>query len=237
MRIDHVLGLPFTAPFPHCKDVLDIGFRHGTGEYLIFTNMDICPQAYFYEALDRLIGRNPEAALVIPRRTISDSYRSPSDLPAMYRKPGSPHEGFDCFVFPRAWVPRLDLGALCLAIPSFDLALIMNLDVLSGFRCRVLWSQFLTFHLGDDKSWSSQSLLNDHNTREALNVAQRLRAQVGELPHRSKLEYAEVWLTRGTPPPCPPPIRIASRLQQKAREFHARWIVRSFRKQAQLPAW
>ena len=64
--------------------------------------------------------------------------------------------------------------------------LILNLEALTQFDTAVLWNQFLTFHLGDDKSWSGRSELNAHNDREARAILARLEQRLGKIPARSK---------------------------------------------------
>jgi len=235
--VSDVVPLSAPAPFPLCQDVLQIGADHGSGEYVVFTNMDICPQPYLYRALAAMIAGQPDRAFVIPRRTIAARFTDPSQLSEMLAEPGVPHEGFDCFVFPRKWVSKFDLGNLCLGIPSWDLALILNLDVVTGFKLKVLWNQFLTFHLGDDKDWKTRRELLDHNDAEFTACAHRLREHVGRIPARSKFEYAQVWVTGCSKPPAPAWMRILRRLEQSAAEWRNRWMVRQFRRELGVPSW
>jgi len=46
--ISDIVPLERPMPLPLCADVLRLALEHGRGEYVIFTNMDICPQPYFY---------------------------------------------------------------------------------------------------------------------------------------------------------------------------------------------
>jgi hypothetical protein len=236
-RVNDVAALGCRAPYPLFHDILQVAAEHGLGSYVIFTNMDICPQPYFYVALERMIGGREDAAFVIPRRTISSRFTEPGQLAEMYAEAGKAHEGFDCFVFPRAWIGRLDLGALCIGIPNFDLALIQNLEVLSGYRTHVLWNQFLTFHVGDDKSWKDRAELNDHNLREAHMVADRLIAKHGPPPLRSKFEYASVWIRHRAVPPAPLWFRVLRRLQQGHAERRNHALVRRCRREFGMPPW
>lgn len=225
------------AQYPLCGDILRVGGEQGTGDYLIFTNMDICPQPYFYRALARMIGGRSDAALVIPRRTISARWTDPAQLDAMCAESGIAHEGFDCFVFPRSWVKKLDLGNTCVGIPFFDISLIQNLDAIGGFRAELLWHQFLTFHLGDDKTWKGKQELSEFNLREAKEAAARLAAEYGPVPSRSRFEYASVWLDNGTPPPARLGVRVLRRVQQVIAEWRTRWLVRGFRRVVGLTDW
>ena len=235
--VSDIVPLEKVVPLPLCADVFRLAHEQGSGEYVIFTNMDICPQPYFYRALARMIGDRHDAAFVIPRRTIPARFTSTEQLPEMLREAGTPHEGFDCFVFPRHWIERLDLGTLCLGIPGFDLVLILNLEALTQFRTAVLWNQFLTFHLGDDKSWSGRSELNAHNDGEARAILARLEQRLGKIPARSKFEYIRTWLLREPPPPAPLPTRALRQAQQRFAEWRNRRLVRTFRRELDLATW
>ena len=236
-RISDLLPLGRTVPLPLCADVLRLAHEHGRGEYVVLTNMDICPQPYFYRALARMIGGRRDASFVIPRRTIPARFDSAEQLPEMIREAGTPHEGFDCFVFPRTWIERLDLGRLCLGIPGFDLMLILNLEALTGFKTAVLWNQFLTFHLGDDKSWSGQGELNAHNDAEARAILARLEDRIGEIPARSIFEYIRTWLLRTPAPPAPLAVRAWRQARRRFAEWRNRRLVRAFRRELDLASW
>jgi hypothetical protein len=184
-----------------------------------------------------MLGGSSSEALVIPRRTISAEFTTPEMIEAMYREPGLPHEGFDCFVFPRAWIPRLDLRRLCIGIPSFDLALILNLEAITRFRTRLLWDQFLTFHVGDDKSWKSRAELNAHNLAEALAILEQFEREHGPAPAGSKFEYIRVWLTQKPAPKAPLFRRLANRLRQDIAQWQNRWLVRRYRREMGLSSW
>ena len=236
-RVSDVAPLSGSAPYPLLDEILALAHAEGHGDYVVFTNMDICPQPYFYRALAEMLEGGGEQALVIPRRTISAEFTTPRELEAMYRETGIPHEGFDCFVFPRAWIPRFDLRRLCIGIPSFDLALILNLEAMTHFRTRVLWEQFLTFHLGDEKSWKTRAELNAHNLAEARAIAAQLEQDHGPIPPCSKFEFIRVWLTQERRPRAPALDRIWNRLRQETSQWRNRWLVRKFRRELALPNW
>ncbi len=236
-RVGEVAHLAWKDPLPIFAEVLSLAALHGRGEYVIFTNMDICPQPYFYTALAAMVRAGEECAYVIPRRTIASGYDSPDQLPAMYAEAGQPHEGFDCFIFPRAWIGRFDLGDLCIGAPDFDLALILNLEVLTGFKTKVLWNQFLTFHIGDDKPWCDHHELNDHNSREAKALCARLEQRVGKVPSRSNFQFIKTWLMQEAPPPASRRERLLNRARQISAEWRNRWLVRRFRRELGQPGW
>jgi hypothetical protein len=51
-------------------------------------------------------------AFVINRRDIPGIYSSVTDIPLMYAEIGTPHKGYDCFVFKRELHPKFKLGAV-----------------------------------------------------------------------------------------------------------------------------
>ncbi|HNS42093.1 MAG TPA: hypothetical protein PKN22_04985, partial [Taishania sp.] len=82
---------------PLIADILEKRKEIQTFDYLVFTNMDIAVQPYFYDTIFKYIEQGHDA-IVINRRRISDKRRTLQDLPLMYADMGKSHPGFDCFV-------------------------------------------------------------------------------------------------------------------------------------------
>lgn len=225
--------VPLEKPrrLPLIADLLKLAFEHGRGEYVIFTNMDIVPQIDFYHVVQQLLPRKAgrSRALVINRRTISDHYAGPEQLYAMYREAGVPHEGFDCFVFPRAWIPQLILGDLPVGAAGFDQVLLANLEMLTGFRTDVLYRQRLTFHLGDDKAWARESEVFQITRRETDRVMRLLHGRCTGIPVRSRFVYVYCLATREPPPKASLLRRIGCRLKLKLKELGYAWKIRRIR--------
>jgi hypothetical protein len=179
--------------FPFIRDLLRTATRDGTGDYAIYTNIDIALQPHFYTALDAMIRKLPPDqqmtfAGTINRRTIGDEFTGPEQLEAMYKAPSAAHPGADCFVFPRAWIPRLHLAHLCIGTRYFDSVLILNLDALCGFKFQWLRDEHLTFHIGDDRSWVSRVDYDEFNLREAHRALRHIRRE-HRLPGTSYADY------------------------------------------------
>ncbi|CAN5327123.1 hypothetical protein BH09PLA1_BH09PLA1_32630 [soil metagenome] len=190
--------------YPLYLDVLRAGTDHGRGTYLIYTNIDISPQPNFYVELKRLIdaqaGADPMHPFIITRRSlVTRPYSDVSELPEMYKDPGSAHPGYDCFVFPRAWPPRMRMAATCLGAWWFTEVLLANLDTLSNQRTLVYKDLHLTFHVGDDPQWLGMDEFEQHNAREAAKAAKELRESTGADPFGSWLDWLEVKLTGKRP--------------------------------------
>jgi hypothetical protein len=200
----------FTQPrkLPLINDILERGFAATHAEYLIFTNMDIGLQPYFYKAI-RLFIQMGYDAFTINRRTISDRYTSIEEIPLMYSEIGEPHPGWDCFVFRRELVPQFHLGTICVGAPLIGLVLIANLIAYAN-NFQLLTAEHLTFHLGDDRAWNrgARKEYALHNRREALHLLRTIEQRVRPFPrqsppnsylafHRSKVIsflYDDVWL-------------------------------------------
>jgi len=184
--IRDIAALEPRRPLPLIGDIVRSGHAVARdGDWLIFTNIDIHVQPDFYVALAALIrsSDDPErAAFAVNRRTIGNDYAGPGQLDAMIDDAGQPHIGWDCFVFPMSFVPRMELGTCCIGSMAFDNLLLINMDVLSGGRGRVLQDVLLTFHIGDDQGWFGQGDYVLHNGREAMKAVARLVKREGRYP-------------------------------------------------------
>lgn len=185
-------------PLPLVGDLLRVGAEAGADtdtddgggnhepDYLIYTNIDIALQPHFYRAVaDKIETLGRDRGFVINRRTIPAPYAGPDDLEAMYHEPGERHPGWDCFVFPMAWVSRMDLGDSCIGSLWFAGLLLANMDILSGFRSVIYRDDHLTFHIGDDKQWVSMTEYEQHNLNEAVAAMSRLTAEIEAMPQSS----------------------------------------------------
>lgn len=158
-------------PLPLFRDVLDAICKSTDAEYVIYTNVDIGLQPHFYAAVRDLIAEGHDA-FVINRRTISDRYRSPGDLPAMYAEEGAPHPGYDCFVFRRDLYPRFVIGDVCLGNGHVDTPLVCSMIATAKNFVEIADAR-LTFHQGDSLGWwkwkyRDYILFNDRQAAKAL---------------------------------------------------------------------
>ena len=156
-----------TRPLPLLKDVLDRLYETSDAEYFVYTNIDIALMPHFYVAVQSFIAKGHDA-IVINRRTIPAAFSSPADLPAMYACIGTPHPGFDCFVFRRSLYPRFVLGDVCLGSGHVDLPLICSM-IATYPSFLLVADEHLTFHLGDPRVWYRRKYRAEraHNDREA----------------------------------------------------------------------
>ncbi len=169
--------------FPLIGDLLNTAAANSDAEYLIYSNIDIILQPYFYHHVAWLLRRvkSYAPAFVINRRRVSMA-TDPTDLPRLYAEEGGGHLGYDCFVFPRAWVSDLDLGKLCIGTHLFDGVLFAMLDLRSGFRTRCFARQRLTLHMGDDGNWHRMQQYKDYNETEARRLMDTAKAKLSSPP-------------------------------------------------------
>ncbi len=181
-------------PLPLLGDILTAGAAAGTGEYLIYSNVDIGLQPHFYTELAGIIAANgPGRALVVNRRTVADHYKGPEDLPAIYQDPGQSHIGWDCFIFPRAWIPSMHFGLVCVGAFWFDNLLIANVDLMSRRRLIILKNMFITFHVGDPATWGDRvfSDYDEHNRKQCVEMIQLMRKEHGGPRFGSYFDWLE----------------------------------------------
>jgi hypothetical protein len=141
---------------PFLKDILDRAFEHAeSGDYIIYTNIDISLQPYFYLAVRDLIDNHYDA-LVINRRTISSQYLKEDKLSLMWSEVGDSHPGRDCFVFNRDIYQEFILDDVCIGAPMVGRVLQANMQAFSA-KFGFLKNQHLTYHIGDDREWENDS--------------------------------------------------------------------------------
>lgn len=160
---------------PLVFDIVEAAVDDGC-DYIIVTNVDICPLPHFYRAVARLLDLGFDA-LIINRRTLAEGPAEPSLLPLWCADPGRPHEGHDCFVFTVAAAKRFVRNNACVGAGGVMRGLIYNM-VATASRMLILTDAHLTCHLGDDKTWTRPELRDyiEHNWVEAVTVLRRLAA-------------------------------------------------------------
>ncbi len=159
---------------PLLKDLLERAYRASDADYIIYTNVDIAPLPHFYTAVATWLTAGFDA-LVINRRTISDTWQSPEQLPLILSDPGKPHPGFDCFVFPRRWIPDLDVGDICIGVDRIGLVLLAAMHH-RATKFLLADDVHLTCHIGDDQHWRNPALSDyyTYNTAQAKAVFERI---------------------------------------------------------------
>ncbi len=160
-------------PLPLLFDVL-FGAQNSEADYVVFTNVDICPVPHFYCSLDAMLARGYDS-LAVNRRTLTGWPVDPNLVGLMALDQGRPHEGYDCFVFPREWMARFSRNKAVLGAAGVMQSLIYNL-VANAKNMLFLGDVHLTWHLGDDKAWAAPHLRDyvEHNWTEAITTLHAL---------------------------------------------------------------
>lgn len=176
-----------TRKLPLIKDILDRLYAASDAEYFIYTNVDIAVQEDFYLRVAEMI-REGFDGFVINRRTISGHFTSVDEIAEMYADKGEKHPGYDCFVFRRDVYPAYDLGNACIGANWIGRVIIANV-IANAERFKVFEDEYLTFHIGDDRSWkiSEFSDFDLHNERLVVQLLQRYESQ-GLLDKKPLLE-------------------------------------------------
>jgi len=162
---------------PLFKDILNNLYEATDADYLIYTNVDIALQPYFYVTVNAIINENYDA-FTINKRIISDKYKFIDEIPLMLAERGGIHGGHDCFVFKREVYPKYVLGNVCLGIGGVGSTLLLNL--VCHANCFALFSdKHLTFHIGDEHLWRDVS----YSDMLAFNKKERRKA-IGKLENK-----------------------------------------------------
>lgn len=171
---------------PFIREILDRLNCVDSADLAVFTNVDIGVVPHFYVALDYLY-RSGLDGIIINRRTVPASIGDVDDLPLLMSHVGEPHPGRDCFVFRPEAVDDFVVGDVVVGTDGIGRVLLWNV-VLTAKAPEWFWDLHLTFHLGDDRAWSSdrQSPYIDFNAEQLESVRSQLEEVHGPL-HQNPL--------------------------------------------------
>lgn len=147
-------------PLPLVFDILDRGVAvpedparlPDCEDFVIFSNMDIHLQPYFYLAMADFI-REGYDVVDVHRRTIPHHPARVELLPVMFAETGTHHGGLDCIVFPRQKYQSFIRNNACIGMSQVMKGLLLNCAMQAG-RYLMLDNSRLTFHLGNDRAWA-----------------------------------------------------------------------------------
>ena len=170
--------------YPLMLDVFKAIYHGSEAEYLIFTNMDITLMPHFYTAVAEILEEGYDA-LLVNRRGISGKYTKVEELPLMYAEFGSPHPGFDCFVFRRELLSKLILEDICVGVSFSEVALVHNFIAFAQ-NLKLVDDLHLTFHIGREVMPPLNPEYYGHNRKEyELKIYPRLKPllDIGRFPY------------------------------------------------------
>ncbi|MCU0285058.1 MAG: hypothetical protein MUF15_01545 [Acidobacteria bacterium] len=171
---------------PLIKDILDALYKYSNAEYMIYTNVDIALQPYFYQAVSRLIQKGYDA-FIINRRTIPGTFKTIAEIPQMLAEIGEKHQGWDCFVFHRSLYSKFKLRKTIIGAGWFGRVMITNMTCFAK-QFEILEDLHLTFHIGNEKAWKDPLWddYTEHNKNECRRILRKLDRKYGPFD-RSKL--------------------------------------------------
>jgi len=172
---------------PLIKDILDRLYNQSNAKFLIYSNVDIALQPYFYQTVSEIIKQGYDA-FVINRRSIPGHYSTSTEISLMYAEIGKKHPGFDCFVFHRNLYKKLDLGQICIGTTKIGVTLISNF-ICKAKKFKLFEDLHLTFHIGEVREWQDERYndYTEHNEKEALQILLNLKKKHQELFEGSDL--------------------------------------------------
>lgn len=146
-------------------------------DYIIYTNVDIAVQPYFYDFVFDYMVNNSSNSLIINRRVINslDTYVN------MSSEVGKDHPGYDCFVFKKEFINKFIFGNVCIGANWIGRAFIANLVALSD-EVIVMKDRHLTFHIGDDGAWLTNRFneFDEFNKSEVYKILAKLREMTSD---------------------------------------------------------
>jgi hypothetical protein len=167
---------PRQKKFPLLRDLISRLYESTEAPYLIYTNVDIGLQPYFYNEVANRI-RSGLDAFIINRRRIPARFTKIEELPQILSLPGEPHPGFDCFVFHRSIYPKFKFENVCIGIPYIEMAFSQNLFCYAN-NFQLFDSDYLTFHIGMEIFKKRDKAYLEHNKREFWKVIDKMDADL-----------------------------------------------------------
>ena len=168
--ISNLRSFMVNRKLPLFKDILDRVYNETDADYIIQTNCDIILMPHFYEFVLRLIEKGSES-IIINKRCVPAIYRDVKDLPEVLSEIGSAHNGYDCFVYPRAKYKDFVIGDICMGTPWSETTLAVSMAAYCNLT--VLRNAIVTKHIGDTRTWLASNLTDyrQHNAEQFAKVA------------------------------------------------------------------
>lgn len=159
-------GFEITRKLPLIFDLIDLADESQTlADYVIYTNSDICLQPNFYITVLDLLKLGFDS-LIVNRRTIER--KDEADFATLASADiGNSHPGLDCFIFPRKLIGKFIRNNDVTGAGQVNRGLFLNL-VTQANSLLVLTEANLTYHYGDDRTWTSSQMkeYENHNKSE-----------------------------------------------------------------------
>lgn len=182
--VTNLAGFRKPQPLPLLFDILERGAElAGPHDFLIYTNSDIILMPFFYSAVRDFIEHGFDA-MNICRRTIGEHVLYESHENLARSEIGDIHPGSDCFVFSRKIYDQFIRNNACIGKEGVAKSLLFNIAT-AAERMLVLRNVNLTYHIGDDRDWTSPEV-QDYAAFNQQEL-QKLYQQLCQTPKRHQL--------------------------------------------------
>ncbi len=150
---------------PFIQDIFDSINKYVNADYIIFTNSDIIIHNNFYQFIYKQIIKYNFDSMIINRRDnipkfINNIQLNKEHLNLIFELSGERHIGRDCFIIENSILKKLNMKNMFIAHPPWGLMLMKYLSKLAN-KFKMLRSEFLTFHLGNDNNHQSSNKLDE----------------------------------------------------------------------------
>jgi len=177
---------------PLLRDLMDKAIEYSNDQdFIIFSNVDIGLMPHFYQTVVTLIDQRYDG-IAINRKTINEFRKGVEYLPLIYGERGEIHEGIDTFVMKRSALKNFTFENSIIGTGPVGLIFCINM-IREAKKFIWLQSNDLTFHLGNDKKWTSPELLDyiDFSYGELKKICKTLSSRFNGLFHRQYHQLIE----------------------------------------------
>lgn len=190
------LGINFNVPrtLPVLSEIIKLPEEGiNTHSHMVFTNMDICIQPFFYCEIVKII-KSGFDCFVINRRTIpKDLLYKP--LEEAFVSDGDKHIGHDCFVVPTRILSKFNIQDHLLGIGFVFRPFLLNC-ILHSENFHEFDDVYMSFHYGDDMEWKSDKYSDylEHNKNLMIKVYAESKQMIEDA-----YESKQKWIKRFFP--------------------------------------
>lgn len=176
-------------PLSLIEDIIDKA-KNIECDYLIYTNMDIVLQPFFYDYVASELEKGYEA-LLINRRRVSLKYLNKAALPEILADPGKYHPGYDCFVIKKEYLQKFILKDICVGIPFIGVSMAHNIfSFVHPYK--IIDHHNLTAHVGLQVMGGRNKQYFQHN----YSAFKKIKTQLKPYLKKEFLPYSELPLWR-----------------------------------------
>jgi hypothetical protein len=106
---------------------------------------------------------------------VPESLNKVESLPVIWSMHGNPHNGMDCFVFPREAYECFEIGDICMGTPWSETTLMASM-IHWDYNFVVIRNCGVTYHVGDRRTWLADNLKDyrQHNIKEFCKCIRKL---------------------------------------------------------------